>query len=318
VVDHTFLQRYSAEKITIMRNLVFALRTRAAIARRFQTLIERLQPSSAERTRFARHNSTVVQRLTASLRTVKPVLMGSYTRNTAIGGYSDLDLLVPLRAAEVKWGNELKSSDTVLKTIRGELSSRFYQSDIGRDGQAIVAAFSDGTQIDVVPGFFTAFDRMPVYAIPDGASGWMNTSPIRHNKYLKDADFTSGGKLRRIAQLIKFWRFTRTPSVPLSSFHVELLLASEKTCVGVKGYSTCLSDTFALLASRQGRSLQDPVGISGWVTAASTQAKRDALATSLRDSAAHARSAHLAELNGDTEEAIRQWNIVFNGCFPRT
>lgn len=293
------------------------LRTRAAVARRFQTLILRLQPSPAERVRFNRHHATIIQRLNSVLRTIPPVRMGSYTRDTAISGYSDLDLLLPLRAAEVKWGNGLKSSDTVLGTIRAELNSRFLQTDIGRDGQAIVVSFSDGTNIDVVPGYFTGFDRVPVYRIPDGSGGWMNTSPMRHNAYLTKADENSGGKLKRVAQLVKFWRFTRAPAIPLSSFHVELLLACEGTCVGVKGYSAVLDDAFDVLARRQGRGLQDPVGISGLISAANTQAKRDALAASLKDAAFHARSAYVAEINGDTDEAVRQWNLVFNGYFPR-
>jgi hypothetical protein len=103
----------------------------------------------------------------------------------------------------------------------------------------------------------------------------------------------------------------------MSSFHVELLLASDDTCVGAKSYSECLAVALRLLAARQGRALRDPVGVSGVVTSAGTQAKKDALVVSVTESAMHATSAFQAELSDNTEEAIRQWNIVFNGRFPR-
>jgi signal transduction histidine kinase len=50
-------------------------------------------------------------------------------------------------------------------------------------------------------------------------------------KYIREADVRSGGKLRHVAQLMKHWRECRSPRVPLSSFHIEMLLVSARNCM---------------------------------------------------------------------------------------
>lgn len=88
-------------------------------------------------------------------------------------------------------------------------------------------------------------------------------------------------------------------------------------CVGAKSYTQCLVEAFQLLAERGGRALQDPVGISGLIPAANTDSKRSQLATAVRNAAFHAIRAWEAEAGRNTPEAVRQWDIVFNGHFPK-
>jgi hypothetical protein len=78
--------------------------------------------------------------------------------------------------------------------------------------------------------------NQPMYAIPDGSGGWIKTSPAQHNAFIRQRDESPRGKLRRVAQLIKIWRQWRSPRVPLSSFHIEMVLASKNLCLGVKSY----------------------------------------------------------------------------------
>lgn len=103
----------------------------------------------------------------------------------------------------------------------------------------------------------------------------------------------------------------------MNSFHVELLLAQANVCSGIKTYGQCLFDAFQLLADRECRALQDPIGISGLVRAANTEAKREKVQAAVADSAFHAVKALLAEAQGDTREAVDQWDLVFDGNFPR-
>ena len=144
----------------------------------------------------------------------------------------------------------------------------------------------------------------------------MLTSPDAHNSYIRKADERSGGKLRKTVQLVKYWRECRTPRIPISSFHLDLLLAAHGTCEGVKSYAQCVADAFALLNSRQCRAFRDPLGISGDVSAVKMGAQREAAANAASYASSHAQSAILQERLGSAQEAKRQWDLVFNGKFP--
>ena len=76
---------------------------------------------------------------------------------------SDLDLLLRFPAEARKRANVLVSSYTVLDNvrIRHRPASR-KQTMFGRDKQAIVIDYADGTRVDLVPAFFLSFDKHPV------------------------------------------------------------------------------------------------------------------------------------------------------------
>jgi hypothetical protein len=105
--------------------------------------------------------------------------------------------------------------------------------------------------------------------------------------------------------------------VPLTTFHIEMILASEDICIGVKSYAACVTETLQLLAQRECRALQDPVGVAGYIPAVKTEAQRGSALTSVRYSRDHAKDACWHDYSGNTNEAWRQWDIVFNYTFPK-
>jgi predicted nucleotidyltransferase len=278
-------------------------------------LVDRIQPRPGELEAAKRHISVVKDRLDASFDVSRSRQIGSHARGTAVRTYSDIDLLVMLRRNEAQWGGRQVSSTTVLSRVLSDLRARYRDTTIRRDGQAAVVSFAGGSEgLDVVPALFEKFNRLPVFEIPDGFGGWRLTSPEMHDRYFSDADERSGGKLRRVAQLLKWWKHSRSEPVALSSFYTDLLLASSKVCDGIKSYTQCLRDAFALLRARDCRGLQDPCGIAGVVYASGTDGQRQALRNAIEYAWEHACYALSAEARGDFAEANRQWGIVFNGC----
>jgi predicted nucleotidyltransferase len=299
------------------------LRTRSVISQRFANLLSKIAPTPPVLFKFGSHRTSVSNRLKASFELCQVRPIGSAARGSAIKQASDLDLMVILKKQEVSWGDHLMNSNSVLANIRTELDSRFLSTELGKDCQAVTIRFGDGQYpVDVVPAVFGEWLRIPsasvpAYYIPDGSGSWTRTSPAAHDKYIEQADARSGGKLKNVAKMIKYWRWCRSPEIPLNSFHLEMLLASEDLCSGVKSYSTCLADTLAELTRREARALIDPLGISGHIKAANTEAKRVRVARAVQDSSFHAGRALLAERAGDRTEALRQWDFVFNGSFPK-
>jgi hypothetical protein len=287
----------------------------------FSELLSRIEPNPGEVNARKTHRRSIEQALGAAFKKFNRLeIIGSHTRETAIRYQSDVDYLAVLGREDVTYGGSVVRSSTVLTNVRKVLAERFRNTEIRSDGPSVVVKFQGGEgAVDVVPGFWngtTGQDGYPVFAIPDGGDGWLNTSPQRHSKYLAEEEQAAGYKFSRVIRLLKAWKYARTPKIPFLSFHVELLLASEGTCEGIKSYGTCLRDAFRLLRDRGGRALNDPLGISGRIPIVYTDAQADSLVNHAAHAAEHADEALWAESTGKVDEAFRQWRIVYNGAFP--
>lgn len=288
------------------------------VAEHFAALTDALQPTPTGIFGARAHISSIEARLRSRFELRKTLLIGSTSRDTSIRSYSDVDLLALLSRDEARHGDRLVNSNTFLGRVRDDLNDRYHATKVRRDNQAVVLHFAQGgNPVDVVPAIFHEFrNKSPVYWIPDGNGGWLETAPEAHGTYLKKANFASGHKLRKTVQLLKHWKNCRENSVTLSSIHLELLLASHNVCVGIKSYATCLYEAFSLLQQRECRGLQDPVGVAGVLYACQTDSQWGKLMSAVNYAQAHAASAINAEAKGNHAEACRQWGIVFNGIFP--
>jgi hypothetical protein len=243
---------------------------------------------------------------------------GSFAQGTFNRGERDVDIFAVISRKDVTWGDNWVASTTALKNMREQLLLRYPTTPIGTDVKADVIPFSQGASVNVVPAVFDQMNgNRPGYFIPDGNGDWMTTSPELHNSFIKEANVKSGEKLRHVAQVLKYWRECRSPSVPLSSFYMEMILATEGICVGVKSYAVCVTETLQLLAQRECRALQDPVGIAGNIPCVKTVAQRTNALAAARHSRDHAKDACVADYSGNVEKTWRQWDIVINGYFGR-
>jgi len=287
-----------------------------------QEYLGRLQPSPVEVENRKSHKRTIEQAMTAEFKGFNEVLViGSHTRDTAIHIYSDVDYFAKLGIDDVTWGGSRVNSTTTLDRTKKALQARFWRTDVRVDGPAVVVSFGQGAgAVDVVPGVWvgttSTSPQYPLFEIPDGAGGWLRTSPQRHAKHLRDEDERAGGKLSRAIKLLKGWKYARSPKVPVLGFYLELLIASEGVCVGAKSYQNCLNDAFRLLRDRAGASLNDPLGISGRIPGANTDGQRQSLTEAARYAADKSASALNAEVAGRIGEAFDYWKMVFNNEFP--
>jgi hypothetical protein len=287
------------------------------ISESFQELLSRTQPLQSEVDAGERHSGTIKTRLNAAFDLKKYFKAGSFSRGTSIRNTSDVDVFAVVSRDDVRWGGKVVNSGTALDNFKKELDGRFPNTKVYRDVHAIVVQFND-CQVDVVPAFFEGMSpkNWPLYSMPDGNGGWMSASPELHDAWIKQEDDKCGGKIRGTARLLKFWRECRSPRVPLSSFHIEMVLANSGVCKGVRSYAECVTEVLQDLAHRECRALQDPLGVSGHIGAVKTESQRESALSTVRYSRDHARDALAAGVNSDIQEARRQWDIVFNDKFP--
>lgn len=289
-----------------------------SVSASFSNLLDRIQPTQVEIQRAVEHSKQIKTRLEQSHNLRKLFYAGSFPRQTYIHNSSDIDLIAVFSRDDLRCGDRYVSSSTALENLRQDLEARYPSSSVYRDVHAIVVAFSDGVKVDVVPTRFHGMTpkNWPIYKMPDGGGDWMLTSPELHAQYIKEADGKCVGKLRRTAQLMKFWRECRSPKVPLSSFHIEVLLAFSRICEGAKSYAECVTELLQGLAQRECQAFRDPLQITGNIGATRSFQQRETTLRSIVYSRDHAKDAVYAERHGNVQEAKRQWDIVFNGEFP--
>ena len=285
----------------------------------FAKLVNRIQPSETEKLSAQQRLFTVKARLASTFNIRRPLVTGSYARNTFIKGGSDVDLFAVISKKDCTYGGNLVKSTTVLNNVREQLLLRYPTTQVATDENAVVVGFSSGISIDVVPAVFDSWvsGQSPLYLIPDGDGWWMQACPDLHNKFIRQADEQSTGKLKRVAQLLKHWCNCRVKRVPISSFHIEMLLAAERICVGPKSYAACVTEALQLLAERGCRGLQDPLKISGLIPATKTEAQQEDAVAAVRNSREHAKDACVFDYAGKTDDAWRKWDYVFNYTFPK-
>ena len=81
--------------------------------------------------------------------------VGSYGRNTAIQGFSDLDMIFDLPWFEyVRYdGYSGNGQSALLQAVRQSIGKRYSTSQVGADGQVVEILFQDGITFEVVPAF---------------------------------------------------------------------------------------------------------------------------------------------------------------------
>src|SRR5258708_40351400 len=95
------------------------------IASRFQRILTRTQFTDHDRQHLETHLNGVKRRLETSFRMHQHIPIGSGVRGSAIRQSSDVDLMLVLKMPEIRCGDRLVSSFTILDRVRHELESRF-------------------------------------------------------------------------------------------------------------------------------------------------------------------------------------------------
>ena len=153
-----------------------------------------------------------------------------------------------------------------------------------------------------------------IYDIADCSGGWMNASPDAHNAYVKFVDEKLGGKVKPLIRFIKAWRYIR--DVPISSFYLELRVAKYASEEKVIMYEHDVRAVLKLLWNGQLAQMQDPMGVSGYISPCKTEAFRADALSKLYTALTRANNARDAADAGKIQDAFRWWRLLYNDQFP--
>jgi hypothetical protein len=278
----------------------------------FQDFHGKLKPSSTESAAAASHRATIEARLKLDFGLKRFTRIGSFGNGTSISGYSDVDYLACLPTDQLT-----TSSNYSLGKVRDSLTTRFPSTGVRVSCPAIVCPFGTlaSERTEIVPGDFRhEKNGFKVYDIADCANGWMNASPDAHNAFVRTVDDKLGGRVKPLIRFIKAWKCFR--DVPISSFYLELRVAKyayeEKSII----HEYDVRNVLKLLWDGQLADMQDPMGISGYITACKSDASRRDALSKLETAFSRADKAREASNRTQIAEAFGWWRLVYADAFP--
>lgn len=148
--------------------------------------------------------------------------VGSYGRNTAINGFSDLDMVFELPSSlyhqyDAYSGN---GQSALLQAVRSSMQKTYSSSIVGGDGQIVVVSFQDGITFEVVPVFT---NQAGSYTYPDSNSGgsWQTTNPKPEIQAIRDRNLNCNGNLVPLCRMMRAWK--RKCDVPIGGLLIDTL-----------------------------------------------------------------------------------------------
>ena len=153
--------------------------------------------------------------------TAHSLYVGSYGRNTAIRGISDVDMVF-----ELPWGLYAKYNDylyngqsALLQAVKTSIEKTYSSTEVRGDGQVIQVEFWD-MMFEVVP-VFPHTDGSYTYPDANGGGAWKKTDPRAEMSAIRMRSVVCNGNLVRLCRMMREWK--REWPVDISGMLIDTL-----------------------------------------------------------------------------------------------
>jgi hypothetical protein len=155
--------------------------------------------------------------------TAHSLYVGSYGRDTAANGVSDLDVAFSLpwtlygRYDDYAWNGQ----SALLQAVKDSISRTYANSYLGADGQIVALDFTDGIRFEMLP-VFEHDDGSFTFADSNSGGSWRSCNPRSEIEALALRDrYTANGNLKAICRMARIWRDRH--AVPISGMLIDTL-----------------------------------------------------------------------------------------------
>lgn len=133
--------------------------------------------------------------------------VGSYGRNTAIAGFSDMDIIfwLPYALYERYNGYAGNGQSALLQAVKASIERTYATTNIRADGQVIQVPFNDGITFEVVPAFVNKDDSF-TYPDANSGGGWKVTNPKPEIQAIRQRNMASNGNLIPLCRMMRDWK----------------------------------------------------------------------------------------------------------------
>jgi hypothetical protein len=139
--------------------------------------------------------------------TLHSLYVGSYGRNTAIRGFSDVDVIFQLPSLTYKRYNNYSGNgkSALLNAVKTSIQRTYSATRMKADGLVIIVPFTDGMKFELMPAFLNA-DKS--YTYPDSNNGgcWKITNPRPEIQAIKDRNKVCNNNLIPLCRMMRAWK----------------------------------------------------------------------------------------------------------------
>jgi len=148
--------------------------------------------------------------------------VGSYGRDTAAKGLSDLDVAYVLPASfYAKYdAYTTNGQSALLQAVKNSIKNTYSASDTFGDGQVVVINFQDGITFEILPVFN---NQGGTWTYPNANSGgsWKTCDPKSEIQAIHDKNLASNRNLKHLCRMMRVWRDHNT--APISGALIDTL-----------------------------------------------------------------------------------------------
>lgn len=148
--------------------------------------------------------------------------VGSYGRDTAANGVSDLDVAF-LLPSSVYWKYDAYQSNgqsALLQAVRSSIQNTYATTSIGGDGQVVVIAFDDGIRFEILPVFENQNNGF-TFADSNNGGTWKQCNPRAEMSAFSTRNIDTNGNLKAVCRMARIWK--RRHGVPISGMLIDTL-----------------------------------------------------------------------------------------------
>ncbi len=155
--------------------------------------------------------------------TAHSLYVGSYGRDTAANGVSDLDVAFTLPDAVYHKYNAYSGNgqSALLQEVKTSIERTYANSYVGGDGQVVALQFTDGIRFEILPVFVNATNTF-TFADANNGGSWKVCDPrAEMNAFSARNSVIANGNLKAIGRMARIWRDKHT--VPMSGMLIDTL-----------------------------------------------------------------------------------------------
>lgn len=154
--------------------------------------------------------------------TAHSLYVGSYGRDTAARGISDLDIGFRLPSEVYTKYNAYQGNgqSALLQAVRASLLKTYTSSSVGGDGQVVVISFTDGITFEVLPYFDNAVGTW-TYPDSNGGGSWKACNPRAEMAAVHARNLLVNRNLKPLCRMMRVWK--EFNSVPISGALIDAL-----------------------------------------------------------------------------------------------
>jgi hypothetical protein len=154
--------------------------------------------------------------------TAHSLYIGSYGRDSAAKGVSDVDIYFRLPGAMYTQynGHASNGQSALLQAVKTSMQNTYATSALKGDGQVVAVHFSDGITFEVLPGFLNQGGTVTFPDANDGGS-WKTCDPQAEMTAFSDRNTDCNHNLKAICRMARIWKTQH--SVPISGMLIDTL-----------------------------------------------------------------------------------------------